>query len=322
MIGKTTARLGGICAVLVAASYLVVGITYFLLPSEQRPGFYIGDFYSSVADDSTVLTIEFWAFALGALFAIAVVIAVAELLRSDDGGLVRWVSTLAIIGLAVVAVQYLILQDQIPDRAGEYNKLQDVFVGIGSEIEDNHDGDIVLAPLPNQPAALAGLVEGDIVVTVDGRDVTSGVSTDDVAALIRGPAGADVTLTVRSGDGPLREVTVTRREIDTRADASAATVRSAMRKIGSTNLDPDNWIGFGLVGLWLLVVNWLAMRGGQLPRVLTYIGMAGGISLWLVVAASGFGVTILIAIAAGLGGIVLGPIWYVWTGVVLWRMSR
>ncbi len=216
------AKLGGTCAILVGISYIVIGITYFLLPPAQQPGASASEFYASVADGSTVLVIQYWAFALGAVLAIAAVMAVSDLVRTANEGLVRWISTLAIIGFAVVAVQYLLIQDHTPQLA-------------------------------------AGYVQ-----------------------------------------------------VDNSAQAS-------LEVMGTRGLDPDAWVGFGMVGLWVLVVNWLALRGGQLPKGLTYVGLAVGIAYALVVAGSALSIPLLIAIAAGLGGIILGPIWYIWTGILLRR---
>ncbi len=224
MRDNSIARLGGTCAILVGISYLVVGAAVFMLPPEQQQGISAADFYTSVATSSTVLIIQYFALALGALLGIAVVTAVSDRVRSANEGLVRWTSTLAIIGFAVIAVEFLILQDHTPQLA-------------------------------------VGFVE---------------------------------------------------------ADESAQTALAIM---GSRDLDPDSWMGFGTVGLWIFVVNWLAKGGGQLPKSLTYVGLGAGIAYALVVAGTVLNIQVLIMVAAGLGGIVLGPIWYIWTGVVLRRTS-
>lgn len=44
------------------------------------------------------------------------------------------------------------------------------------------------------------------------------------------------------------------------ADASA---QAALRAMGPRFLAPDGLFDFGVIGLWLLVINWLASRGGQ-----------------------------------------------------------
>ncbi len=101
--------------------------------------------------------------------------------------------------------------------------------------------------------------------------------------------------------------------------AGDASTRAAIAGIGSVLIDPQGWLSFGAVGLWLLVVNILALRGGMLPKVLSSIGILAAIMLGLVVAGEILGIVILNMIAAGLGGIILGPIWYIWIGV---RLSK
>ncbi|GAC1344701.1 MAG: S41 family peptidase [Candidatus Dormibacteria bacterium] len=71
--------------------------------------------------------------------------------------------------------------------------------------------------LRDQPAARAGLLPGDILVAVDGRDVRSlGKSIDDrlarVSSLIRGSAGTSVRITTTRA-ATQREVVITRRDL-------------------------------------------------------------------------------------------------------------
>src|SRR5262249_21252276 len=99
---KNTAlsQLGGICSILLGVSIVVVGVTYLPLSPEQQQivGLYknTGAFLASVAHNSTLLTVEFWAEALGALAGVAAVLAISECVRSENDGWVRWTSTLAI----------------------------------------------------------------------------------------------------------------------------------------------------------------------------------------------------------------------------------
>lgn len=61
---------------------------------------------------------------------------------------------------------------------------------------------------PDGPADKAGMVPGDIVVGVDGKDVSRG-SRRDLSAALAGPAGADVRVTV-DRDGERTDLTITR----------------------------------------------------------------------------------------------------------------
>ncbi len=98
-------------------------------------------------------------------------------------------------------------------RTQEQNALQGSFSGIGAEVQlkDNHV--IIVAPLDGTPAQKAGLRPGDIILKVDGEDVT-GQSLEQVVSKILGQAGTQVTLTL--GDpltGDQRDVTIVRAEI-------------------------------------------------------------------------------------------------------------
>jgi len=85
--------------------------------------------------------------------------------------------------------------------------------GIGAQMVTREQGPTILAPLPDSPAQRAGLMPGDLIVRVDGRDV-AGMTLDEVVRLIRGPAGTSVTLTVlHPGETTLTEVTVTRARV-------------------------------------------------------------------------------------------------------------
>lgn len=209
---------------LLGVSYLVIGINYLLLPADQKAGSALDSFLPSLAQNPTPLTIQYWAFALGAVVALAAVLAISEAVRPANEGWVRWTSHLAVLGFAVVAINnFRNLAFQL-DRATAY-------------------------------------VGGD------------------------------------------------------------AALKAAIEVSGPFSLDPQGWLGFGAVGLWVLVVSWLALRAGRWPKPLAYVGIAVSVAYGLVVAGFVLNLELLIAIAAGLGGIILGPIWYIWLGWTLRRAS-
>jgi carboxyl-terminal processing protease len=106
-------------------------------------------------------------------------------------------------------------------RELERDQMRGSFGGIGATVEITGTR-ILLHPLPDQPAARAGVQDGDELLRVDGAAVSGEMSSDAVVALIRGPVGSTVVLTLRrvSGDSNQElaqelEVGVERAEIQT-----------------------------------------------------------------------------------------------------------
>ena len=92
--------------------------------------------------------------------------------------------------------------------------LQGGYTGIGAWVDTSGDSLIILAPMPDSPAEAAGLQSGDIVIGIDGEDVT-GVAPDIVLQSILGPADTLVVLTViREGVDDPFDVSITRAEIE------------------------------------------------------------------------------------------------------------
>ena len=102
--------------------------------------------------------------------------------------------------------------------------------------------------------------------------------------------------------------------------AGDASTRAAIEATDQ-GLDPQGWLGFGGVGAWVLVVSLLALQESIWPRTLSYLGIAVAILYWLVVVSFVFNIGILLSIVAGLGGVILAPIWYIWVGLRLRQAS-
>jgi carboxyl-terminal processing protease len=103
-----------------------------------------------------------------------------------------------------------------PDRFGQIvESLNADFEGIGATVrKDEETGGLrIVRPLPDSPAENAGLRADDVVVTVDGEDITS-LDEDIIISKVRGPAGTQVTLGVQRGDQEdLLEISITRARI-------------------------------------------------------------------------------------------------------------
>lgn len=97
-----------------------------------------------------------------------------------------------------------------PEEAKMFQEeISGTFSGVGMEIDLNNDGVLtVVAPLKNTPAERAGILSGDMILSIDGKS-TKGMSTDAAVKLIRGQKGTPVQFTLLNS-GKTREVTVVR----------------------------------------------------------------------------------------------------------------
>ncbi|MCL4868589.1 MAG: S41 family peptidase [Anaerolineae bacterium] len=88
------------------------------------------------------------------------------------------------------------------------------YEGIGAYVRQNDEGYFVITrPIAGQPAALAGLRPGDIVLAADGVSLI-GLTIDQSISLVRGPNNTAVTLTIlREGVAEPFEVTIVRQRI-------------------------------------------------------------------------------------------------------------
>lgn len=88
-----------------------------------------------------------------------------------------------------------------PERAEERDLLQGSFGGVGATLSrPEENGPILLEPIPDNPAALAGVISGDQLIAVDGMEITPEMTIQDVVTLIRGEKGTAVILTVLHPD--------------------------------------------------------------------------------------------------------------------------
>ncbi|MDE6311685.1 MAG: S41 family peptidase [Muribaculaceae bacterium] len=92
---------------------------------------------------------------------------------------------------------------------------QGQYAGIGAVILRRGDSVLVHQPRHDSPARKAGLLPGDVFVTIDGDSVGKDMDIDDVSRRLRGQAGTKVTVSLRrplAGDS-LYTVVITRGNI-------------------------------------------------------------------------------------------------------------
>ncbi len=95
----------------------------------------------------------------------------------------------------------------------ETASLSGSFEGIGAEVELKDGNVVIVAPYDGSPAQKAGVRPGDIIVKVDGVDVT-GQSLESVVSRILGPAGTQVSITLEDPNTKTqRTLTITRAKI-------------------------------------------------------------------------------------------------------------
>ena len=99
--------------------------------------------------------------------------------------------------------QFALLRE---DQRGKY-------YGVGMVVAPRENHTVVITPYVGSPAYKAGIRPGDVIVRVDEKS-TDGLSTSEVADLLKGPKGTVVRITIsREGyDEPL-QFTITRDEI-------------------------------------------------------------------------------------------------------------
>ncbi len=93
--------------------------------------------------------------------------------------------------------------------------------------------------------------------------------------------------------------------------AQAATVWAA---IGSVADGLGGASGETLGGTWVLLVSWVALRAGELPRALNYLGVVISVAALLSTIPALF---LALAVVFGLGKIV----WCIWLGIIMLRSS-
>ena len=91
----------------------------------------------------------------------------------------------------------------------EAGKLQ----GIGVEVQMKDGQVVVVAPLDGSPAQQAGVHAGDVILKVNGQDVT-GLPLEQVVSRITGPPGTSVTITIlQAATAETKDLTLVRKEI-------------------------------------------------------------------------------------------------------------
>ena len=106
------------------------------------------------------------------------------------------------IGMLVVLSLACQQTKELPSHPSEYS-------GIGVELKRTGNGFKVIRVFDGGPAKKAGLRAGDLLLEVDGYDI-SDESLGNVVARLRGPQGTQVLLTVKRMGSPKLIIPITR----------------------------------------------------------------------------------------------------------------
>lgn len=98
------------------------------------------------------------------------------------------------------------MEDMMTKTLGSYS-------GIGIVIDSQDTFITIISPIKGTPGERAGLLPGDRIIAVDGRNIV-GLSTSEAASLMRGPKGESVTLQVERAEVGSLEFTIVRDDID------------------------------------------------------------------------------------------------------------
>jgi carboxyl-terminal processing protease len=100
-------------------------------------------------------------------------------------------------------------------RDVERERLQGSFGGIGAYITRSAEtGDVLLEPIPGNPAEAAGILAGDVLLAVDGAPITPEMTVPEIIELVKGEKDTTVVLTVRHpGEAEPVDIGVVRTDI-------------------------------------------------------------------------------------------------------------
>ena len=118
--------------------------------------------------------------------------------------------------------------------ADEYKELEKRlmgdYVGVGIGVVQDGEKVVVMTIFDDTPAAEAGIMEGDIIISVDGK---APANVDDAVSMITGEAGTKVKVTVKRGDETL-DFELTRQKIET--DSIVYDVLEGQPEVGYINI--------------------------------------------------------------------------------------
>ena len=160
-----------------------------------------------------------------------------------------------------------------PGEATQFNEsVSGEFEGVGMNVEEDRRGLRVIRVFEKSPAEKAGILRGDLILSVNGRSI-AGVNSDVATSRIKGEAGTTVELSVMTpGEPEPRELKVERERIEVPV-ASGRIVERDGEKIGVVELAS---FSSGAHGILRRELNELLKKGAE-GLVLDLRGNGGGL---------------------------------------------
>jgi carboxyl-terminal processing protease len=123
-----------------------------------------------------------------------------------------------------------------PKQFKEFEEATDgAFEGVGMNVAEVKRGLRVLTVFDGSPAQRGGIKAGNLITGVDGTSL-EGKTSEQATALIKGPAGTEVTLTVVDGKKPPRDIRLERARVDVPVVDAEMTKAPGGRKIAHVRL--------------------------------------------------------------------------------------
>ena len=139
--------------------------------------------------------------------------------------------------MTFVVPPWLRPQDSETTESGE---IELEYAGVGILLQQMQSGEVwVLQVFRDTPAERSGVLIGDVVAGVGDWRVEGENPVSEISSRVRGPAGTDVSLTLRDPDGDERDVTITRGKIDLRPSVEFKRVESTFGYLRIPALSED-----------------------------------------------------------------------------------
>lgn len=174
-----------------------------------------------------------------------------EVVRTKLQGWRLWAARLIWLVAICIALAVLI--------AGVQANLQVLARGyLGLTYARSANGEIVLHPFPDLPAAQAGVHTGDVLLALNGQPITSAVSETRIERMFNDPSFARITVQVRHADGTEERMVVAR---DTRGldEAGIPVGLFALYNVTLDLLFVGSFTALALLIFWRRGDDWFAL---------------------------------------------------------------